>query len=473
MTDHEGRAGRPLARRTLLAGAAATGTGMAWATAGRAAADGRRPPVAQGAVDAEVARLERGLIALRRDIHRHPEAPGEERHTAGVVARELRAAGLDVTTGVGGHGVVGVLRGVRPGRTVAYRADMDAVPPKDIVGGGPAAAHLCGHDVHTAVALGVARVLVRLRHRPHGTVVFLFQPAEETLSGARALIDAGVLERSGVAEIHALHCGPFPVGRFAVTAGYGLPGQDKAVVTLSGPDAPGVARRLAAEIAALATVALPQTPADLERLIADAQVPDGPLARFVAVRATAQEDTVSVAYRCWPEERYPEVRADIRRLAASYAGAGGARGAGGAEVSFPAEPFPAMVCPEPDGRRLARHLGRSVGRGAVVELHAAFPPFSGEDFALYLDRVPGTYTFLGVRAPGAPVTAAYPHYPDFAPDERAIGLGVRAMAGWLAERTAGVPAASSRNEPSALRACRDRRWLLGGSAAGSPSSADS
>ncbi|MFF7654674.1 M20 family metallopeptidase [Streptomyces sp. NPDC007983] len=418
---------RALTRRTLLAAAAATGAGTAWATAERAAAGGRQAAVAQAAVDAEVARLERGLIALRRDIHRHPEAPGQERRTAGVVARELRAAGLGVTTGVGGHGVVGVLRGVRPGRTVAYRADMDAVPPKDIIGGGPAAAHLCGHDIHTAVALGVARVLARLRQHLSGTVVFLFQPAEEALSGARALIGAGALERTGVEEIHALHCGPFPVGRFAVTPGYGLPGQDKAEVTLPGPDAPGAAGRSAAEIAALATVAQPQTPADLERLVADAQVPGGPLARFVAVRATAREDTVSVSSRCWPEERYREVRADIRRLATSYAGA---------TVSFPAEPFPAMVCPEPDAHRLARRLSRSVGRNAVIELHAAFPPFSGEDFALYLDRVPGTYTFLGVRTPGAPITAAYPHFPGFAPDERAIGLGVRAMAGWIAERTA-------------------------------------
>ncbi|MES4906336.1 MULTISPECIES: amidohydrolase [unclassified Streptomyces] len=419
-----------LARRTLLAaGATAAAAGIGWGAAGPAVAGGRGRPVAQGAVDAEVARLESALIELRRDIHQHPEAPGQEARTADVVARELRAAGLAVTTGVGGHGVVGVLRGSRPGRTVAYRADMDAVPPGDIVGGGTAAAHLCGHDIHTTVAIGVARVLARLRRNLSGTVVFLFQPAEEALAGARAMIDAGVLERTlvdtRVEEIHALHCGPFPVGRLAVTPGYGLPGQDRAEVTLSGPDAPGAARRLAAEIGALATVTPPQTPADLERMVADVQTPDGPLARFVAVRARAQEAKVSVSYRCWPQERYAEVRADIRRLAGSYAGAG---------VSFPAEPFPAMVCPEPDARALARHLSRTLGGDTVTELHAAFP-FNGEDFALYLDRVPGTYTFLGVRAPGAPITACYPHYPDFLPDERAIGIGVRAMAGWVAKRT--------------------------------------
>ncbi|MET9527664.1 M20 metallopeptidase family protein [Streptomyces coeruleorubidus] len=379
-----------------------------------------------GAVDAEAARLEGGLIELRRDIHRHPELPGEERRTAGVVARELRAAGLTVTTGVGGHGVVGVLHGACPGRTVAYRADMDAVPPKDIVGGGHAAAHLCGHDIHTTVALGVAKVLARLRRHLSGTVVFLFQPAEESLSGARALIEAGVLEHTRVEEIHALHCGPFPVGRFAVTGGYGMPGQDKAEVTLQGPDAPDAARRLAAGIGALATVTPPQTPADIERMVTDAQTPEGPFARFVALRASAQETKVSVSYRCWPQERYTEVREEIRRLAEPYAGAA---------VSFPAEPFPALVCPEPDARALARHLRHRLGRDSVATLHSAFPPFSGEDYALYLERVPGTYTFLGVRAPGAPITAGYPHFPDFAPDERSIGIGVRAMAGWIAERT--------------------------------------
>lgn len=393
----------------------------------------------QAAVAAEAARLDRVLIRLRRDVHRHPEAPGQEQRTAAVVARQLRVAGLTVTTEVGGHGVVGVLRGSRPGRTVAYRADMDAVPPKDIVGGGPAPAHLCGHDVHTAVGVGVARVLARLRRQLSGTVVFLFQPAEETLSGARALIDSGVLERERVEEIHALHCGPFPVGRFAVTPGHGMPGQDKAQVVLSGPDALDAARRLAVDINALATVALPQTPADLERIIAEAQTPNGPLARFTAIRAAAREAEVSVSYRCWPPERYVEVREGIRRAALPFAGAA---------VRFPAEPFPAMVCPEHDARMLAGHLHRTLGEDSVIELRAAFPPFSGEDFALFLERIPGTYTFLGVHTPGTPITTSYPHYPDFSPDERAIGIGVRAMAGWLATRAHRDMGPAGRNGPA-------------------------
>lgn len=419
-----------LGRRTLLAGAAVAGTavagaGLLWTTTGRAAAHGRGRPITQEAVDAEVARRERGWVALRRDLHRHPEPPGQERRTAGVVARELRAAGLAVTTCVGGHGVVGVLRGARPGRTVAYRADMDAVPPRDIVGGGPAPAHVCGHDLHTTVGIGIAQVLAHLRQDLSGTVVFCFQPAEESLSGARAMLDAGVLDRPRVREIHALHCGPFPVGQFASTAGFGMPGQDKGEVTLTGPDAPQAARRLADEIGALTTVGFPQDADDLEWLVAQSQQPNGPLARFVAIQGRAEEAKVRVSYRCWPPERYEAVREDIHRLAGPYPGAA---------VHFPTEPFPAMVPPEPAGRALAHHLRHTLGPDAVLPLHAAFPPFSGEDFALYLDRVPGTFTFLGVRTPNAPITASYPHYPDFTPDERAIGVGVRAMAGWLSRR---------------------------------------
>ncbi|MEV8534533.1 M20/M25/M40 family metallo-hydrolase [Streptomyces sp. NPDC051211] len=421
-----------LTRRTLLGTTAAAGVG-AVLPAGLAAAagPGGRPLRGdQAAIDAAAARLDRGLIALRRDLHRHPETAGQERRTAAAVADRLRAAGLKVTAGVGGHGVVGVLKGARPGRTVAYRADMDAVPPEGIVTGGAEAAHVCGHDIHTTVGVGVAQVLAGLRHRLSGTVVFCFQPAEETLTGARAMIDAGVLERTRPEEIHALHCGPFPVGQFAVTPGSGLPGQDGAVITLSGPDAAGAAQRLAAEIGGLATVAPPETPADLERMVADVQTPDGPLARFVVVGAEAQQPDgegragVRVWYRCWPEERYVEVREEIRRLAKPYAGA---------LVNFPAEPFPAMVCPEREAHALARHLRRRFGPDGATVMHTAFP-FNGEDFALFLDRIPGTYSFLGVRAPGDGITKSCPHYGDFAPDERSIGFGVRAMSGWLAER---------------------------------------
>lgn len=407
---------RVVSRRVVLGGAAVAVAGLA--VAPRASAD-------NGAIDRRVVddvarRFDDGLVELRRDIHRHPELPGQEQHTAGLVAERLRAAGLDVTTGVGGYGVVGLLTGARPGRTVAYRADMDAVPPGDQINGGPTVAHLCGHDIHTTVGVGIAEVLSTLRDRLAGTVMFVFQPAEEALTGAAAMLADGVFAHTRPAEIHALHCGPFPVGEFAVTAGYGLPGQDRGTITVTGPDAAARAQRLAREINALGTVAPPATPADLERLVADIQTPHSPLSEFVYMRAQADQDQVLISYRCWPQERYVEIRQEIQRLA------------GDATVTFPPAPFPAMVCPERDGHAVERYLRQS--RDEVTTLHAAVP-FSGEDFALFLDELPGTYTFLGVRSPGAPVETSYPHFGTFNPDERAIGHGVRAMAGWLAKRT--------------------------------------
>ncbi|HEX6684090.1 MAG TPA: M20/M25/M40 family metallo-hydrolase [Candidatus Limnocylindrales bacterium] len=366
--------------------------------------------------------MDRELIELRRDIHLHPELSGEERRTAGLVARRLRAAGLDVTTGVGGYGVVGVLKGALPGRTVAYRADMDAT-----TGSAGQTAHLCGHDLHTTVGVGVAQVLARLRHRLRGTVVFVFQPAEESLAGAAAMIEAGVLD-TGLAEIHALHCGPFPVGQFAVMPGFGLAGLDRATITVVGPQALARAQRLATEIGALGTVSRPASREDYERLVADLQIPDGPLAEFVFIGAQAagadERAEVRVSYRCWPEDRYTAIRADIQRLATSIAGT---------TAVFAGDPFPAMVCPEREGMALKRYLQRTIGRDRVLRLHASIP-FNGEDFALFLNRVPGTFTFLGVRAPGAGIETSSPHLDSFTPDERAIGHGVRAMAGWLATR---------------------------------------
>ncbi|MFC4907836.1 M20/M25/M40 family metallo-hydrolase [Actinomadura gamaensis] len=426
----------------------------------------------EGAIDTAARRLDADLIALRRDIHAHPELAGGESRTSALVAARLRAAGLAVTTGVGGHGVVAVLQGTASpgedgprrgagagagrgdggagrgtgahasggdgarrgagggaGRTVAYRADMDAVPPDSQIHGGPAPAHLCGHDLHTTIGVGVAEVLARLRHRVRGRFVFLFQPGEEALTGARAMIDAGVLERTRPDEIHALHCGPFPVGGFAVTPGAGLPGLDHCVTTLTGPDAADQAGRLVADVARLGTVTFPEAPAELERIVRELQMPHGPLSRFVFVRAGTRPVfggvEVRTAYRCWPQERVPEIRAELRRLAGRYAGS---------QTTFPPDdPFPAMVCPPRPGRELGRHLSRMLGADRVTTLHAALP-FSGEDFALFLNRVPGTFTFLGVRRPGAELSTAYPHFGAFDPDERAIGAGVRAMAGWLAHR---------------------------------------
>lgn len=391
------------------------------------------------AIDEAARETDDALVELRRDIHRWPELAGGEKRTAGLVAERLRAAGLQVATGIGGHGVVAMLEGgAGAGPTVAYRADLDAVAAderfeSDFASRVPGAAHVCGHDLHTAIGVGVAQVLARLRHRLPGRAVFLFQPAEETLAGAQAMIEAGALEQTTPLEIYALHCGPMPVGTIAVAPGNGQPGQDHYRIELSGPTVPSAADRLLAEIHARATIDLPQTPEQFQQLMADLEIPDGPLARFVFVRSSRevghQQARLQVWVRAWPDERYPELRDEIGKLVA----------AAGGRIEFPGPPFPAMVCSPEQSEAAASYLRGTLGADAVVTLHAAFP-FNGEDFALFLQRIPGAMFYLGVANPQAGI-AGVPHSPHFAADERAIGVGVRAMAGLLADRLAALTAA--------------------------------
>jgi metal-dependent amidase/aminoacylase/carboxypeptidase family protein len=372
------------------------------------------------------------LIALRRALHRWPELAGDERCTAAAVVERLDGAGLSVATGVGGHGVMAVLEGAGPGPTVAYRADMDAVAADERTGGEfasqvPGAAHLCGHDVHTAIGVGIAQVLARLRQRFMGRVVFMFQPAEETLDGARAMIAAGALDRPVPDEIYALHCGPLPVGTFAVMPGVGQPGLDVGHVDVSGPDAAETGERLLVTVNDLSTVRPPQTAEEFAQLLMDLQTPDGPLARFVFARSWLTADDggvvrVQFALRAWPDDRYPALREDVRRLADAV----------GARVEFAGPPFPAMVCSPELSRIAAAHLRGVAEVTEVAMFHAAFP-FNGEDFALFLRRVPGAMLYLGVANPDTGMNGV-PHAPDFAADERAIGLGVRAMTGLLLSR---------------------------------------
>ena len=184
------------------------------------------------------------LIEIRRDIHRHPEPSGEEDRTAGIVAGVLREAGFEVTTGIGGHGVVGVLRGTAPasagagGPVLAFRADMDAVrgtadDPMDFRSVVAGVNHNCGHDIHTSVGLALAVGFGAIRDELPGTVMLIFQPAEETASGARAMLADGVFA-GPPAAVFAYHTAPLPVGDIMTRPGPLLSGRDRVRVRLRG-----------------------------------------------------------------------------------------------------------------------------------------------------------------------------------------------------------------------------------------------
>jgi metal-dependent amidase/aminoacylase/carboxypeptidase family protein len=188
-----------------------------------APAGAQRGPVHQR-IAAHVKANEAAWIELRRDLHRHPELSGQEARTAGIVARRLKALGLAVQTAVGGHGVVGLLTGGRPGPLVAYRADMDAVrstmpDPASFPSTVPGVRHICGHDVHVAIGLGLASALASVRRDIPGRVMFIFQPAEERATGARAMLGAGLFAKERPAAIFGVHASPLEVGTFTSRPG--------------------------------------------------------------------------------------------------------------------------------------------------------------------------------------------------------------------------------------------------------------
>jgi amidohydrolase len=150
------------------------------------------------------------LVGIRRDLHENPERAGNETRTSAMVAAHLRKLGLEVKTGQYGHSVVGILRGGHSGKTIAWRADLDALPgdfrdPVPFRSRKPGVHHACGHDVHITIALGIAEVLAKHRKSLQGTVVFVFQPEEETFKGAKALMERGVFSSIKPDEIYGLH----------------------------------------------------------------------------------------------------------------------------------------------------------------------------------------------------------------------------------------------------------------------------
>ena len=392
------------------------------------------------------------LIELRREIHRRPELAGEERETAGLVADQMRAAGLEVTTGVGGHGVVAVLDGSADGPTVAYRADMDAVDARTNALPFPQSgrafdegfasrvsgvAHLCGHDLHTAIGIGVARALAQGPEQVRGRLVFVFQPAEEPLQGARAMLDTGLVQRLAPREFYSLHCAPFPSGTIGVSPGYGLPGVDHLRIVLPGADDAAVAA-VAAEVARLGTVDFPRSLAEYHAVFNALLEPEtaASMQESVCISQWTEQTpdgqaAVNALLRVWPQERFAQLRARVERLAADAGG----------RVEFPGDPFPTMVNSAELSTAAGRYLSAALGPESVVWGRASWP-FNCEDFALFLDEAPGAQLFLGVADAETGINGA-PHAPDFAADERAIGHGVRAMTGLLTDRLAVLSATGS------------------------------
>ena len=204
------------------------------------------------AIDRSTAEILPQVVTWRRDFHEHPELGLQEVRTAKVIADHLRALGMEVQTGVGGTGVVGILKGGKPGRVVALRSDMDGLPVTEQVdvpfkstqkatcnGQEVGVMHACGHDNHMAILLGAATVLSRMRAELPGTVKFIFQPAEEGPGGAEPMVKAGVLQNPKVDAVFGLHVFPFTAGTIVYRSGPLMASADEFTIEITGKQTHG------------------------------------------------------------------------------------------------------------------------------------------------------------------------------------------------------------------------------------------
>jgi amidohydrolase len=391
----------------------------------------------------EVARHHEDLLALRRDFHRHPELSFEERRTAEIVAGRLHAAGLEVRTGIARTGVVGILRGDRPGRTVAWRADIDALPLAETLdvpfrSGTPGVMHACGHDGHTAVAIVMAEILAARRRELPGTAVFVFQPAEEVLGGAAAMIEAGVLEAPRVEEIYGLHfTTQIPAGRVAASAGPTLASADAFDIEVTGRGGHGAYPHLSVDpIVVAANITL-----GLSHLVT----------REVAARETAVltvgQITAGTKHNIIPASAvirgtiraYDEgVRAQLRQRLGAYAADIARAYRADARLGFRGDGCPVTVNADRESAFVHRCAIAEVGADRVGP---GEPSMASDDMSLFLRERPGCYFRVGIAPDDGPIR---PHHaPEFEMNEAGLPVGLRVGlavmgAALEARRTAGA-----------------------------------
>lgn len=403
-------------------------------------------PLAAATLDERIAaaakKVEPAVIAVRRDLHQNPELGNRETRTAGVVAEKLRSLGIEVTTGIAHTGVVGLLRGGKPGKVVALRADMDALPVTEQVdlpfaskvrttfnGQDVGVMHACGHDAHVAILLGVAEVLAGMREELPGTVKFIFQPAEEgppqgEEGGASLMVKEGVLDNPKVDAIFGLHVtSRYAVGEIAYRPEGMMAAVDSFKITVRGRQTHGAYPWLGVDpivVAAQIVLGLQTIPSrQLDSTLAPSVVTVGAIHGGVRNNIIPDEVEMIGTIRSLDATMRDDIHARIRRTVENIAASAGAT----AEVRITTG-YPITYNDPALTESILPALRRS---GANVRLvHAVL---GAEDFSFFQKNVPGVFYWLGTRpASQTPEEAPSNHSPLFFLDESGLTLGVRSMA---------------------------------------------
>ncbi|HKO55306.1 MAG TPA: amidohydrolase [Thermoanaerobaculia bacterium] len=395
-------------------------------------------------IDEAAAKVEPKVIECRRDIHQHPELGNREVRTAKIVADRLKELGIETRTGIAHTGVVGVLRGGKAGRTVGLRADMDALPVTEQVdvpfkstvrttfnGQEVGVMHACGHDAHVAILLGVAEVLAGVRDQLPGTVVFLFQPAEEGApqgeeGGAELMVKEGALDNPKVDAVYGLHVtSRYEVGKIAYRPEGMMAAVDSFEIKVIGKQTHGAYPWLGVDpivVASQIVLGLQTIPSrQLDSTLAPSIVTVGAIHGGVRNNIIPDQVEMIGTIRSLDAKMRDDIHARIRRTVESIAASGGAK----AEVAITTG-YPITYNDPALTEKTAPTLRRVAGAANVSVVN---PVLGAEDFSFYQQKVPGLFFWLGTRPKGVSAEeAASNHSPLFYVDESGLGLGVRALA---------------------------------------------
>jgi amidohydrolase len=364
------------------------------------------------------------LIAIRRDLHAHPEIGFEEVRTSGIVAEKLAQWGIEVHRGIGGTGLVGVLKGKGSGsKRIGLRADMDALPMEENTNLAwrstiPGRFHGCGHDGHTTMLLGTARYLAETRNFD-GTVHFIFQPAEEGLGGARAMIKDGLFQKFPCDEIYGLHNYPeLSLGEIAVQPGPAMACADFFDITIQGYGSHGARPEMSKDPVVIA-MTLGQA---LQTIVSRNVAPAEPAVLSItqihsgsAYNVIPGDAKLSGTVRTFSDEVRTLVRERIRAISAGIAAAFAV------EISVDIRDIFSVLVNSPEQTEVVTQVARTVVDPAKV-ITPPVRPMASEDFADMLMAVPGAYFFVG-QEHSVPL-----HNPGYMFDDKILPIGVSMFA---------------------------------------------
>ncbi|WP_144602146.1 amidohydrolase [Algoriphagus algorifonticola] len=393
------------------------------------------------AIDKKATSIESKVIEWRRDFHQYPELGNQEFRTAKVIADHLRSLGMEVTENVAVTGVVGVLKGGKPGPMVALRADMDALPVTDrndlpfksvntatYNGQETGVMHACGHDSHMAILMGVAEVMASMKDQLKGSVKFIFQPAEEgvydvDIAGAELMVKEGVME--DVDAIFGLHIwAQIEAGKIGYRSGPFMAAVDNLNVTITGTQAHGASPWSSVDPIVTSAQAIMGLQTILSRNV---NITENPAVVTVGaihggIRHNIIPEKVEMigTIRTFGDEQQALVHRRITEIITNIAESAGAK----ADVNI-GKLYPSTVNPPELTAKVLPSVESAAGKGNVI----AMPPVTGaEDFSFFQREKPGFFFFLGgMEKGGDPLTTPSHHTPDFFIDESGFLLGVRTL----------------------------------------------